>query len=486
MSKTRALYLILLSSLIASTFTTILYGSPQFPDTWIQLRIAKSALHTSHLSVWDSYDTNWPLVNLMLVLASYITGLDPPLVVYLLLIMVTGLSILPLYMIIHYKDKLTIYSMLLLIGLSFEPMYLSLISSFQKEAAPLIILNSLLMIIVVNKRMYPLIILFTIGILLGHHFLSLYVVLLFISMLLYDFISSLKRGEKQYLSPKILVPVIILSIVYQYMVGLRFVREYEYYRFSQSDLVVLTGFFVLSFMLIYGRRKETVRKITQLIVFATILTLYASIRYLGLFGFNLPRPSPIELLVVLGYMLLLFNSLRIKDPGLDRAIIPAVALALYGITLEPVYGGVTILVKAMRRIIPLLSLQSALKPVKIVSVLFLLAMLLAFFAHVKGYTVFGGPALYEHSEINDAKTISVFLNGTKVRCSWRTEVLLKYYNPSVNTIGLLNNDDALLVISSAEKSKGLITRVWYNYVTVDMIDRGRNLVYNSGVFYIYR
>ncbi len=489
MSKAKTLYAVLLSSFIASISTMLIYGSPQFPDTWIQLRVAKDALSTGHLAVWDSYDTNWPLVNIMLSLLSYVAGLDPQLSVYLVLIAITGLSVIPLYMIIHYKGKFSAFSMLFLIGLLFEPMYLSLISSFQKEAAPLIIFNSLLMIVVIGKRMYTLIVLFTIGILLGHHFLSLYTILLFITIIIYDYMNSLRGNGKLYLyfNPRILVPLIILSLLYQYVIGFRFVREFEYYRFSQSDLLVLTGFYVLSFILIYGRKKNIVRKSTQLLLFAIILSTYISIRYLGVFGFNLPKPSLLELLVVLGYLSLIFNSLRIKDTGLDKAIIPAVALALYGITLEPVYGGVTVLIKALRRITPLLSIQSALKPIKIVSIIFLVTMLLAFFAHVEGYIIFGGPALYKSSEISDAQTIAALIDEASIRCSWRTEVLLKYYNSDIRVVGLLKSSkDAFLILSEVEASRGLMTRVWYQYITIDVVEKGANLVYNSKIFYVYR
>ncbi len=485
--STRVLYAVLVISLIVPISTTLIYGSPQFPDTWIQMRVAKEAFTTGHLRVWDSYDTNWPLVNVILSLTSYLTGLDLRYVIYVVLIIITGLSIIPLYMILYYRNKTTIYSIIFLLGVVFEPMYLTLISSFQKEAAPLMILNLLLLFIVASRRVYPVIFLLVIGVLLGHHFVSLYVLLLFITVVVYEALEYLRKGEPPIFNIKIMLFFIILISVYQYFVGFRFIGEFEYYRFSQSDIIVLTSFYVLSFILVYGRRGESVRPSTQVLIFIILCLSYISIRYIGVFGFNLPKPSILELIVVLGYILLVYNSLKAKDYGLDKAIIPAIALTLYGITLEPIYGGVTVLIKALRRIIPLLSLQAAIKPFRVASILFLAIMLLAFLAHIQGYVVFGGPAIYKLSEVEDARSLALLVNGNDVRCSWRTGVLLKYYNPNLVLDNLLmEHRESLLIVSEIEIHRGLMGRVWYQYIPVDVIERGKDVLYTSGVFYVYR
>ncbi len=488
LSRLNILYIVLLSSFMAAIFTTLIYGSPQFPDTWIQLRIAREALSTSHLRVWDSYDTNWPLVNIMLSLLSYLTGLDPRLSIYLVLVSITGFSIIPLYMILHdRRGKISLFSVFFLIGMLFEPMYLTLISSFQKEAAPLLIFNLLLMIIVTSRKWYSLMALLTIGVLLGHHFLSLYIILLLITTIVYDYINYLKTNEKPSFNAGTLVLLIVAASIYQYVVGYRFVKGFEYYSFTQSDIFVLLGFYALSFILIFGRKKDSVRRSTQLLIFIIVMISYLSIRYLGVFGFNLPRPSIIELFIIVGYLALIYNSLRIKDIGIDKALIPAITLTLYGITLEPIYGGVTVLIKALRRVIPLLSLQAAIKPIKIASIIFLITMIVAFIAHIEGYIIFGGPALYKGSEVNDAQTIALLLDNSVIKCSWRTGTLLKYYNPNIRTIGLTEyNKDTLLVLSSTDIMRGLITEVWYQYINISIINKGENLVYNSGIFYIYR
>ncbi len=474
--------IIVLVSVVTSTASFIVYGVPAFPDTWIHIRIASSAIVEGRVRVWDEYNTNWPLVNVILALTSTVLGLDVVSTSFVVLV-VNGLSIIVFYLILRRYCSSLLRLVLLVMMLCFEPTYMSLTSSVQKESSVVFLLMLLMYIALFNRRLIPLSLLVSLGIALGHHYVSLYSSLMLTSILVLSFIYELK-GVFRVSGVFWLIMSIVVMALYQVFQGSKFIGVMERVRIGVDD--VLLSFFFLAIAIPYAYYRG--RRIVSLIEYLGILTMlafyiYARMGYI--YAINTPPISGLEYLVIAGYLLLLFFTPRKNPIELGMLISPTLAIGLYSLVFEPIYGSLVLIIKAIRRAIPVIVLLNAVNKRRVLLSITAILLSLGFILHLMGSAVFGGSALYDYGEYISVCMISSLGKGSVVYGSWRFVEMARALGLNASTAHPFTKVNGLIAIMLGDRVRGVMLRCAFEWLPYTAIQAGESTIFDSEYLKLY-
>ncbi len=488
-------------ALIAVFAPLVIYGAPPFPDTWIHLSIARESLKGLRVPLFKSYNTDWPLVNIVIVLASIVTGLEP-LDIVPIMFFLNALSIVPVMMLVYRwstaKTSSTTYLSMAAI-LVFEVSMFTLIASVQKESSVLLIANTILYITLSgNRRASILLPLLITTMALGHHYYSLYILLFFITLFLYDILSNLVNNEKTYtleLPRRVLVTIIlslIFLIAYENVVGSLHLKRFLGYSFSIQDYLILLSAFIVVFIGIYKRRNTTVRPLSQVIIFAMVLGVYYLMRSGSLlpmqYGLSFQLP---ELIIISGYLLLMLNVFQVKNTQAERALIPGIALLVYSFFTVQFAGGITLTVKAIRKIVPAMILQVSIKPVRKLLIPASISMVLTLILFILGYPLVGGPSIYTYNEVLSTQYFAYKMHEVntipEIYGSWRFVEMSKYFGINASILSpYFKPSGGLVVFMEGDIKRGFLSTSWYLLYNVKNLPHGHDLIYNSRYLLVYR
>ena len=198
------LLIVFLGALLIPLLPFLTRGAPIIGDSWSHLSIARGVLASGHHGL-SSYGERWPLVNLIIVLLTSLTGL-PELYTGQAVPLLVGLAALPLYALCRRLGLSKSSSMVPALFLSLNPLYsyITFSGAVMKESSSFYLVVLLLLLASMsrdNLRISYLtsFLLVSLGLVLGHHYASLVVFLTLWAFSAYGLVGWL-RGEA--LSPK--------------------------------------------------------------------------------------------------------------------------------------------------------------------------------------------------------------------------------------------------------------------------------------------
>lgn len=180
----RAELAVVLLSLAVGLFPLLSNGAPMVGDSWVHMGIAKNIASTGRYSM-DSYNTFWPLVNMLLACMMIVPSL-PSQAVMAIVPMLVGLSSLPLLLAARSISRSSRAYLLAPVFL-FTCLLFSFVvfaGSIMKETAAYYL--TVLLIYLLSRYGLPKVatVLVGMGIVLGHHYAGLFSSLLLLSCLL--------------------------------------------------------------------------------------------------------------------------------------------------------------------------------------------------------------------------------------------------------------------------------------------------------------
>jgi len=200
--------IILITVLVLAIFTVLspwlVNKAPYIGDAWIHLRKAEDIVIQGRLKL-EEYNDMWPLVNLLIVFYSIILGI-PPLISTQIIPFLVSLSAINLYIISLKVSRSKYAAFSTPIALIFTPLYtfITFGSAVMKETAAFYLTTLLVAYFLVNRPNLICLLLLSFGLVVGHHFASLAILMFLLSILIEDF-SDLLNGNIYYLRRDIVI-----------------------------------------------------------------------------------------------------------------------------------------------------------------------------------------------------------------------------------------------------------------------------------------
>ncbi len=415
----------------------IMNGGPHIGDAWIHLRIAEETVQLGRYQFTD-YNTQWPLVNLLL--AFTITLLDvPPLIATQIIPILSGLAMLPFYALCR---RLGVSSSSALFGiafLSFNPLYtyFTLTGAIMKETASYYLVLTILMITAIKmKRIegYLTGAFVSIGLVLGHHYAAM-IVALYLAALAGYHAFGLLRGQCNRLG--ILAPVLVTylflfvgrNLTVYWAIGLWFPS------FTTSDILLLAACMAVLSLFGFGESKG-LRYINTIITAGTIVLCVLILR-----GGTLAILTPTDPITLSEYRYYLAAGavsiaglcLALKRHEINGLLVPTVGWILFAFTYSLTEPGLVIFIKALHYFGILLAIGAAFtahtlhqhfRAGKLASTLIILFLI---YGSSFGTTIaLKGPGSYSATEFTTMKQVVPVTSGLKLYGDMKSNYLWSY------------------------------------------------------------
>lgn len=460
--------LIIAISLIVPLLPLIINGAPMIGDSWVHLKISEETVKTGKYSL-NEYNERWPLVNFILIFMTLIPnfkGLKLMLVIPLLV----GLSIIPLYCLCRRLGLSKISSAFSTFFLSFCTLYtyITFAGAIMKETSTffLIMLIPLLAILARNvkdtKALSITFLIVSIGIALGHHFAGLFALLFLSSFSSYLLFERL-RGENIKLK-NIFIPFIIyFSIFFIWNVMNYFALGPYFPVFNVRDfLLLLSSYFIIWFSLYKVKR------------FAWSLPASFLIAVFGLRGgiYTLAQHfEPISYWevrdwIVIGLISLIGLSLAMKNVNVKSFVVSSSTLIIFSFIFGFSYPGFTLLIKSMHYFTPLLAIGSGFTVSRIMKkgimgkiIIILLILFLIHISWFGTYQALNGPAAYKQQEIKEIIGLQEISKHFVLTTDLRYRYLLPYLinkNPSSINFMKEPSKNRLIMLSKFNMEHGIL------------------------------
>jgi hypothetical protein len=207
--KTLFLTLTIVITTLSLLTPWLLNGAPYIGDSWIHLKKAKTIIESNKIGM-NEYNDMWPLVNLLLVFYSNILNINLLTATQLIPFLVS-LSIINIYLIVKKISNFWNSGIAAGIAFAFTPLYtfITFGSAIMKETASLYLTTAIIAYVISNKMKYSCFVLLAIGLILGHHFASLAIILLLITLSIESFLEHLAGEKNEWI--KILIATIIFT-----------------------------------------------------------------------------------------------------------------------------------------------------------------------------------------------------------------------------------------------------------------------------------
>jgi len=192
------LIVILAFAVFAVLSPWLVNGAPYIGDAWIHLKKAEDIIARGRLR-FEEYNDMWPLVNLIIAFYSTVLNL-PPLMATQIIPFLVSLSTINLYIISSRISRNSYAAFSTCMALILIPLYtfITFGSAVMKETAAFYISTLLIAYLLVSSHSLVCSLLLSFGLVVGHHFASLALFILLLSVLAED-VSDLFGGDVPYL-----------------------------------------------------------------------------------------------------------------------------------------------------------------------------------------------------------------------------------------------------------------------------------------------
>jgi hypothetical protein len=461
----------------------LLNGAPYIGDAWIHLKIAEETLASSHYQLID-YNEKWPLINFLLIFIMAVTSLKPILASQIIPFL-AGLTILPLYAFCRRLKLSEDSSIAAILFLTFNPLYsyVTFASAVMKETAAYYLISSMLLAIALNNLKKALVLLIGLGIVLGHHFGALTILIFFFILAFYAILYRLKGKE---LSLKnVLAMALGFTIVFSIWNINNYLALRQVFSFIKAeDLALLPALIILSAYSLYSDKGLFSARKPWLIALAFLIAV------LGLRGgvYALLQPTPpITIWEVRNYALAGALSLIGLAYALKNVYLKAYASASISLTLFAfLYGltpiGFTLLIKSLHYFGLLLALgagffiQKLLKQKLLGKISALSLILFIIYASSFGTALaLNGLGAYRAGEVQEAFALKRFIEGLKAYGDTRASYLLPYAsNISIQGLKPLKSEKSFFILFKPNWEQGFL--IGYDWIPKNSIITDEELI----------
>jgi len=502
-SRTLTLSAALTASLILPLLPLLLNGAPYIGDSWVHLKIAEETVKSGYYRL-DEYNERWPLVNLIPVFLTLLTDVSEfhtEQVVPLL----AGLATVPFYCICRRLGLSRGASVFSIFFLNFNPLYsyITFTAVVMKETATylLFMISILLLFTAATEESRPsraaASILAGLGVVLGHHYASL-ILLIFIWM--YAFYALIYRLKGEPSSPRMAMGLgVVYTIIFSiWNVSNHLALSGRFPSFNASDVMILSALIIVVGYSLLKDKGFFSGKLPWLACAAYVIVL------LGLRGgqYLLAQPVPAVSLgemsnyIVAGVTAIIGLAIGLRRFALKAYAASVVSMSLFAFLWGVTYFGFVLMVKSLHYLGPLMAIGGGFtvsamsgrqKTFKVLNKL--VSASLVFFliyASSRGNVLaLKGLSAYDKGEVESAITLGG-LNRLNVIGDTRVSYLLTYLSgqsvSGLNPMGVLSSG-YLLVLTKKNRDQGFL--MGYDWmvkdavIDIELADE-HCLAYNSG------
>jgi len=523
MKKVLGLLLTFFVSFLVPFLPFLTHGAPFISDCWIHLKIAFDAISSGVLPLkYDSsgltYNAQWPLINALFTFIILICGFNA-LYASQFVPLLAGLSAIPLYLVAKRISKDGGISILAVLLYGLEGFHVVFASSVMKETATLYIFMSFIFVYFLFflgriswKHLFVLLVL-SCGLLLGHHYLSLFTLVFVCFAVCLSAWSSLQPRKHIGAFSWIVISAIIFVLVFVLRGVLLWEGFAKIYDIAYGFIPLLFSSFVV--VLWFGRcrvRRFRVKlpKFAPLLVFVVFV-----LGYLVVSGrvYLVVSPPPRSALVFFpGYFLVSFLGV-LGFSKASRCSYEMVYVRVYFssfvcvILASFLWGfdeiGIWLVVKASHHFAPAMALASAIllvgvsrKTRKILCLILVLGILFSFGAGVR-CVVFrdpelGGFAAYYGGEVSEVGELSMFMDSSsRVYGGVQCKALLGFYGVSnISGLPLFHYNPGFYVVLRSNWEGGFFVGGGYQWVSGELVLDGLDvdgcgIVFSGGYVQVF-
>ncbi len=470
-------------------------GAPYIGDAWVHLRVAEEIVRSGRYR-FEDYNTQWPLVNMLIAFAMLVQGM-PPLIASQAVPMLAGMASLPFYVLCRRMRLSPSAALFGVAFLSFNPLYtyFTFSAAVMKETASYYLVLCLLTFTTVRmrrlKESYLVGILLGGGLVLGHHFAAMIVALFFLSLMAYRAV-EIMTGKKEEL-------MMLMSIGATYLF-LFIVRNLIIYQsigawipeFTVSDLFILSSCLAFVWALGFGEAKSfsALRAMTVAAAFVVCLLFLRG----GVLAVLTPTdPMTISELgnyVVAGTVAILGLVYALKRVEARSLAVPTVGWVLFAFIFSLTEEGLIVFTKALHYFGILLAIGAA-YAANVVSRRFrvgnvgmvLVAIFLVYSSSFGTGIALRGLGVYSVSEVSSVKEIVPYVDGISlhgdVKISYLWSYLTRGKSGITGIMSLPKRGELMIVIASNRQTGFLLGYQWASSQAVLQRLGRYNVVVNS-------
>ncbi len=503
MKRVSGLFLVFFISFLAPLLPFLIHGAPFISDCWIHMKIAFDAISSGILPLEYNYsgltyNAQWPLINALFTFIILICGFNV-LYVSQFVPLLAGLSAIPLYLVVKGISKNVKISIFATLLYSLEGFHVVFTSSVMKETATLYVLITFVFVYFLffsgrtSWKHLAVLLLLSCGLLLGHHYLSLFALvfvcfatclsawsylqprehddtfpwlvlsaLIFISVFTLRAIFLWEGFITIYDIAYIFVPLLFSSFIITLWVSRCCVRKSHVSRFPKFSPLLVIIAFILSYFVISGRVYFVVSPPSRSALF--FIPGYFLIGFLSVLGFSRASGCNSEMVYVRTY----FSSF----------VCVIFASFLWGFD----EIGIWLVVKASHHFAPVMALASTIllartseRIKRVFCLLLILGTLVSFGAGIRCIVFkdpeLGGIAAYYSGEIFEIGSLSRFMDGSsKIYGGVQCRTLLMFYGVSdVSGLQPFGFDSGFYVVLRSNWEGGFFVGGGYQWVSGEFV-----------------
>jgi len=478
-------------------------GAPYIGDAWVHIRFAEESVRLGRYS-FGEYNTQWPLVNLLIALTIMIQGISPLLASQIVPVL-SGLGALPFYVMCRRMGLSRSAALFGITFLSFNPLYtyFTFSGAVMKEAASYYLVLTLLMFTTLRlrraKETYLTGVMLGVGLVLGHHFAALIVALYFCSLLGYRAVDLLRgrgNGLKTLasISATYLLLFVLRNLVIYWSIGLWFPS------FSVSDVLILAACLISIWSLGFGETKELhgVRAIVAAGTFAICVLILRG----GVLAVLTPT-EPITLpeyrnYAIAGAISILGLVSAMKRLEARSLAVPAAGWIMFAFAFSLTEDGLVVFTKALHYFGILLAVGGAFTAQTICRRFrtgkFMMAAIAVFLIYASSFgtlMALKGPGAYSSSEVTSMLQVVPITEGMKLHGDLRADFLWFYLTRSrshlagLGSIAATPRGGELLLVTATNRQVGFVLGGGYQWAgpkaILQRLERHNLLVSSSEV-----
>jgi len=517
------LFLVFFVSFLVPLLPFFIHGGPFISDCWIHMEIAFDAISSGILplkygSSGLTYNAQWPLINALFAFLILICGFDV-LYVSQFVPLLAGLSAIPLYLVVKGVSKDVGISVFAVLLYGLEGFHVVFASSVMKETATLYVFMCFVFVYFlfflgrISWRHLVVLLVLSCGLLLGHHYLSLFALVFVCFSVCFSAWGSLQPRKHIgafswiVISAFIFVSVFVLRGVFLWE---GFAKIYD---IAYGFVPLLFSSFVV--VLWFGRcRTRGFRvkfpRFAPLLVFVVFVLGYLVVS--GRVYFVVSPPSRSALIFFPGYFLVGFLGVlgfsRASRCSYEMVYVRVYFSSFVCVILASfLWGfdeiGIWLVVKASHHFAPAVALASAIllvdvsrKARRVLCFLLVLGVLISFGAGVR-CVVFrdpelGGFAAYYGGEIFEVRGLSMFMDGSsRVYGGVQCKALLRFYGVSnISGLPLFHYNPGFYVVLRSNWEGGFFVGGGYQWVSGELVLSGLDvdgcgIVFSGGYVQVF-
>jgi len=457
----KALSIIMVLTVLMLLSPWLLNRAPYIGDSWVHLKKAEEIIKLGRFNS-DEYNEMWPLINLIIAFSSIIGGANS-LVSSQLIPLLVSLSVMNIYILANKISESPISGVAAGTALAFIPLYtfLTFGSAIMKETASFYLSTLIIAYLLSSKFSHICFALLSLGLIFGHHFGSLAVFLLMLTLFVEDFLELLAGESKQWFRT---LADIILFGSFLFVWNLYVVSRIGW--FSPVDLESLSMF---SLIWTGSYAISRVGKIPS-IMFQTLLIPLVFLAWRGHLH-TIPTPvNPISIWEIINLLIFFIPTIiglaMYWRKTLIRSLLASTStMIVFSLVWSLDYEGLVVFTKSLHYYGVFLAIVFSLSACFIAKKRFgkvIVAMLLAFlvYASITGVSMaLQGPGAYHEAEYIEMSSLSK-ISSEHIVMDTKLAYLAEYLNMSYSSIHRLKSGEYILLTKSDFTHGILLGYVW--------------------------